>query len=741
LHTDDVARRPLTGAALQAVLVGAFALIAAFAVMRLWSVDLHVPMGSAGDGLLHLTMIKATDEQGWPLVTVKRLGAPGELDWRDFPALDPLQLLIVWILSWFTDSAGLLINLLYLLTFPLSAIGAYFVSRALGRSRSASFAVAILYAMLPYHFRRGTGHLFLSAYYLAPPAVLAAYWLARDAGTFRKRARLIGAVVLCVLLGASTVYYGFFAAIFFVVGGIAGSIASRSWRPAATALGFVGIVLLMLVVQHAPTLIKDAREGSLNVGRRAPAEPELYGLKVAQLVLPITEHRWGRLANIKRRYNAAPLVNENDTASLGTFGTVGFVLLVAWLFFGRYLGTSVPRYLGNSDTTEVPRYRGTEVLDHFAVFNGAGVLAGTIGGLASLFSLLVSPQVRSVNRISVYIAFFSLVAAGWLFDRITARWKRPFAAAAAFIIAVAGTLDQTNADMRHAPSNDAKDVGQYVDRIERSLPKGAAVFQLPYFPFPEQGGVHHLGDYEPFRVYAYSDALRWSYGAVRGSRGDLWQRWAASQEPAQMARTLALAGFDGVMIERHGYEDLGARIEQELARASGAVPFVSPDHRRSFIRLVELRQRLAREYGPRYAAAEELAKNPLLVGFRGGFYGEERVASEVWNWCQREGTLAVYNDLNVPRLVKLRMSVAAADPKPSMLRIESTFWNERLRLGEGSVRIERTLTIPPGMHLVSMRSNGRVSIANGDPRKFVFRVFDFAMEEAGRMPSGIRKAS
>jgi phosphoglycerol transferase len=242
-------------------------------------------------------------------------------------------------------------------------------------------------------------------------------------------------------------------------------------------------------------------------------------------------------------------------------------------------------------------------------------------------------------------------------------------------------------------------------------------------------------------VYAYSDALRFSYGAVRGSRGDLWQRWATAQEPAQLARTLALAGFDGVLVERFGYEDRGAAIERALAAASGAIPFVSADGRRSFIRLVELRQRLARELGTQFAEASERAKNPLLVGFRGGFYGEEKAGDEVWNWCQREGVVAVYNELKVPRQVTLRVSLASADPTPSMLHIRGAFWNESVRLGEGAVRLERTFTVPPGMHLVTMRSTGRISIAPGDPRKFVFRVFDFAMEEVGAVVPAQRRAS
>jgi len=47
---------------------------------------------------------------------------------------------------------------------------------------------------------------------------------------------------------------------------------------------------------------------------------------IAQLLLPVSDHRIGRLSRFKQTYNvASPLVNENDLTSLGLLGSLGFL--------------------------------------------------------------------------------------------------------------------------------------------------------------------------------------------------------------------------------------------------------------------------------------------------------------------------------------------------------------------------------------------------------------------------------
>ena len=108
-------------------------------------------------------------------------------------------------------------------------------------------------------------------------------------------------------------------------------------------------------------------------------------------------------------------------------------------------------------------------------------------------------------------------------------------------------------------------------RLERRLPHGAMVFQLPVTDFPEHGAGHRMSDHDLIKeTYLHSTTLRWSAGGIRG-RSTEWQ-WPAS--PTQAARSCCAASSrwasPGVMLDRSGYADdaapRGAR-DPPLARA------------------------------------------------------------------------------------------------------------------------------------------------------------------------------
>ena len=62
----------------------------------------------------------------------------------------------------FTSDAAVVVNVFYLLTFPLVGLAAYLVLRRLTVSPAVAIACSILYTVLPYHFVAPGG---------APPAV------------------------------------------------------------------------------------------------------------------------------------------------------------------------------------------------------------------------------------------------------------------------------------------------------------------------------------------------------------------------------------------------------------------------------------------------------------------------------------------------------------------------------------------------------------------------------------------
>ena len=141
-------------------------------------------------------------------------------------------------------------------------------------------------------------------------------------------------VGICVLVGSTgSGYYPFFACFSLSIAGTGAAILRRRWLPLINGMLMAAIITCTVALNLSPNIIHAFEEGRGNVFIRSPAEAEIYGLKIAQLLLPLSGHRLKMFAEIKNRYNQAPLVNENDTATLGAIGGVGFLFLLGWLGF------------------------------------------------------------------------------------------------------------------------------------------------------------------------------------------------------------------------------------------------------------------------------------------------------------------------------------------------------------------------------------------------------------------------
>jgi phosphoglycerol transferase len=472
-------------------------------------------------------------------------------------------------------------NLFYLLTFPAICVSTLYVLRQFRIGYPAALLGSYLYTFLPYHFLRGETHLFLGAYYLIPFVALLIFRVASESPPLLKTGSIhldlrqsssIAAVVICVITGSSGVYYAFFACFLILVAGLATAAAQRRWAPVLSALIMLSVIAAVVFLCLSPHLFLGHR----NISARVSGDAETYALKITQLLLPVSGHRLPALAALKSNYwQAAPLVNENDQATLGLVGSLGFVFLLVWAAL-RLMGANFRRFSRDDQ----------HALSLAALLTLAGTLLGTIGGLGSLFALLVSPQIRSYNRISIFIGFFALLAVVLLIDRAGARLRKPSSKLSyCFGLALLGTIgiyDQTTPafipdynTVQAAFRSDA----QFMKTIEKTVPRGAMIFQLPYMRFPE-GPRYDLA-----KGYLHSRTLRWSFGAITNERSDLWQREVQEQPVPEMVRRLAAAGFSGIYLDRRLLPENGASMEGELRKVLDTFPLVSTESRLSYFGL------------------------------------------------------------------------------------------------------------------------------------------------------------
>src|SRR5438270_4747139 len=191
----------------------------------MWVLDwrpsrLAIPQAYDGDALFYAALVKGVIEHGWYL-TNPALGFPGQMDLRDFPGGDNLCVLIIKVLGLFRSNCFAVTNGFFLLTFLLTTATSLYAMRSFGLRAATAVALSVLYAFLPYHFFRGTSHLFYSAYFMVPLAVVVAHWIASGSLIDRhtgaqaispRRSRLCLSLIFCTALGCNMVYYPFFAA-------------------------------------------------------------------------------------------------------------------------------------------------------------------------------------------------------------------------------------------------------------------------------------------------------------------------------------------------------------------------------------------------------------------------------------------------------------------------------------------------------------------------------------------------
>jgi hypothetical protein len=695
-------------------------------VLQLWKADLSIPFVRrlTGDVLFYEMLIKGmVDNRGY--LHNRFLGMPWGQDLYDYPIADQLHLLLLKVISVFLGDAGATLNVFYLATFPLVAVCALAALREFGVSDGPALVASVLFSLLPFHFLRGEAHLFLAVYYLVPLVLMVVLWLSLDRplvaqkgerrGLHRLLPRAYVALLVVALSGVAGIYHAFFSGFFLAVGGILGAASRRSRRPLLGSVVLIAVLLIIVVTALSPSILYIAREGrNPFAAKREQYEAELLGLKLVHLVLPIREHRFPPLATLRYRYDRAhqwPLENENTTSALGLVGSFGLLCLLARIVFGW------------------PRLRDDELVSHLARLAVAAVLLATAGGLSSLVALLVSPEIRGYNRVSVFIAFLSLFATAIALDRLGKSWKGSpllFRCLLGLILAL-GVLDQTSPSF--VPLYDALAKAfhgdrEFVQRVEALLPPGAMIFELPHVSFFEGPPVNRTYDYEPVSLYLQSRQLRWSYGAMKGRDADDWQLDLLDRPLEEVVERLALVGFAGITVDRNGYPDGGSDIERRLAGLLQASAVQSADARYVFFDLSRFAAALRASIdGESWANRRESALYPTLVSWR-GCRGEPEPDSGVRR-CAPEAEVTLRNTANAPQHVTVEAELAAVDDEPLELSLASTVLSADLRLASKPLRFTRTILLPPGRHVLRFMVTGRATDASTRAALLDFRVLTF----------------
>jgi phosphoglycerol transferase len=522
--------------------------------------DLITPYSYAGDGMAYLWNVQRVIEGAW-YFTNDRSGFPFGSNHLDYPTADTGSYLVLKLLGLIFKTAIAAHNLYYLLGFSLAVIAGYLVSRSIGITRYFSIVVALLYAFTSFHFGR-IGHLFFTWYFVAPLFFYVGFRLFSEELIFTNarinlKSKALNAIAL-LALASFGIYYSLFGCMVITLCAAMAAAVHRSWRHLQEGLLTLSMTIIGVLFNVLPSLIHIFQNGENREGvNRFASESELYALKITQMLLPRGDHRLDTFFEFASKYNNFfPIVTENISASMGAVASLGFLLLVAVPLISPFLYfKSTVMSPSNKGFSNQTRY---QVL---AALSLGLVLMATMGGFSSLFAMLVSSSIRAWNRVSIFIAFISIIAFVMAVDLLVQKYaKTVFLKIAGIVLAFAilflGLLDQTVKPCHScmfANSELAKSDIAFIKIIEKSIPKNSAIYQLPYMAYSDNGAVNNLGSYDQARGHLHSEHLKWSFGSMRGRAGDWFYRKLALLPIDQQVTVVSAMGFAGIYIDKRGY--------------------------------------------------------------------------------------------------------------------------------------------------------------------------------------------
>jgi phosphoglycerol transferase len=522
--------------------------------------DISKPYTYAGDGIAYMWNIKRVLEEAW-FFTNAHTGYPFGSNHLDYPTSDTGNYLILKLLGTVFQSPVAALNLYFLLGFSSVFIASYIVLRALGVSRTFSVTGSILYTFTSFHFGR-IGHLFFTWYFVAPLFFYFGFKLfSKDLNFFNRKQKLkskISNTVALIVLASFGIYYALFGMMVLFVSTILAALLYKSWMHLRVGFMVCGTVFLGVLLNVAPSLMHLSVQGpNLEGVHRAPAESELYGLKLTQMFLPRGDHRLDSFYDVASQYNNNfPMVTENISSSLGAANSLGLLLLILSIFVA-------PMVLNSSVKTSQSKQFSNQMLIMGLLVCSLFFVA-TVGGFSSLFAMLVSASIRSWNRISIFIAFISTAALmlclDWLFKRRTNKLNNKYTIGLQSVLAgflvFYGVADQTVKPCASCLNSNYtlfEHDKTFIKSIEKSLPVASAIYQLPYMGYPEYSPVNNLNSYDQVRGHLHSNTLKWSFGGIRGREGDWFYRKLAHLPIEQQLVVAQALGFTGVYIDRRGY--------------------------------------------------------------------------------------------------------------------------------------------------------------------------------------------
>ncbi len=518
------------------------------------------PMIYDGDTLWYLSLFRQLQDQFF-LFENSNLGFPFGSDYLDFPIYYNLFTVLGFLVSKITQNLGFTFNLIYLLGFSFTFISTYVVCRFFKLRYLAAFVLAVLFAYLPFHFQR-IGHINVSFYSEIPIIFLIAASLSPkfpDSKLVKLRTPV--SLFLLFLIAQINVYSTVFSTLVLFSFILASLFLTFSVDSIKNLIYGVFVLLSTQLLAFLPSIIWILKNGhNSDAISRTAADSEMYGLKFIQLILPHPGHRFDVFSELNQKYSStAPLVNENISSSLGIFATIGMLILILSILKPKLHSLDLEKYFFG--------------IVFIVIFSFA-----SIGGLGSVFSYIVTPQIRAWNRLLPILAFISI----FIFIREILKFmeksgrniqNQPFMVMIFIAILSFGVWDQTSKSCQLCLNTAS--LAYESDRlssnfIEEIAPANSSFYQLPFVSFPGHMKIGEVSAYTHLFGFLFTEKnFYWSFGTIRGRQGNSFFETLSRESLSKQVSVATTMGFNFIYLDTRGYPNRATPEVQELISLVG----------------------------------------------------------------------------------------------------------------------------------------------------------------------------
>ena len=504
-----------------------------------------------GDMLSHYVNVDTWAGFGHGVST--HYGFPLGMNQNLFPGVDITQNTFAAALSTITGNPFIGLNVLIVLSFPITAALAVVALRIVGLSGWWVIALGAAYTFIPYHWGRSLGHVFLGTMYAAVTGVI----LALLVGTAKlhrghlTRGRLVAIAALIVITAWSNIYYAAFGLILTLAAVLFRVLKGDDRRQLGYALMPSIAIAVTTVIGLIPAIIARAGESGISqLGSRAAYESVSLAGNLAMALIPAPVSQLPYMGYYNEAVyglidDAPPLENISGT----NFGT--WIITAAAIYAVLWCGVTLRR------GSKLP-----EDFQLIAFLTFISALFFIPWGLNALVAEFITAQIRAWNRM-IPTLLLLLLLAGAVALRNSQWAAGPTARIAGPIVVLAVVLVEQVVPYRTVFSSTVERYSQetqwardYAAATNAALPEQCGILQIPRMIYPENGTVPpELNDYEHFWLPLTNRNKDFSFGAVVFTEADsVTADIRGFPDPSALAAYEDL-GFCGVHVDIRGIDE------------------------------------------------------------------------------------------------------------------------------------------------------------------------------------------